>query len=244
MRHPVRPDRALQPTHRLCVEEQRLAAAAGTERPRYLQATPSTEQPVASPEPPALSPKDTSIARSLRTRCGTVDCNLVPCAAALQAKRPLCAECYDEEVTREQNLLLRATATADFAVPIPRESPDDNTYAMAWTDGGRRDVLINNRKLKDVGGWAFLLLCGRGQRFVSSSSLGPNSTNNIAEFTAIKQVIIHAVSVQITQLDIKTDCMLAALRAQSLMTPICWWHCMTRRQPLRARRGFSLGCSM
>jgi hypothetical protein len=86
------------------------------------------------------------------------------------------------EVTREQNLLLMVAATADSAVPIPRDETNDNTYAMAWTDGGRRDVFINKRKLKNVGGWAFLLLCGRGQKFVSSSSLGPDSTNNIAEY--------------------------------------------------------------
>ena len=80
---------------------------------------------------------------------------------------------------------------------------------MAWTDGGCRDVVIKNQKLIDVGGWAFLLLCGRGERFVSSCSLGPDSTNNIAEFTAILEVITMAVSTQITQLDIKTDSMLA-----------------------------------
>ena len=54
-------------------------------------------------------------------------------------------DCYDEEVTREQNLLLRVAATVDSAVPIPREDTNDNTYAMAWTDGGCRDVFINGR---------------------------------------------------------------------------------------------------
>ena len=79
-------------------------------------------------------------------------------------------------------------------------------------------MFINKRKLNNVGGWAFLLLCGRGQKFVSSSSLGPDSTNNIAEFTAIRQVIIYAVSVRITQLDIKTDCMLAIQYLEGTVT--------------------------
>ena len=105
------------------------------------------------------------------------------------------------------------TSDSGFApVPIYQKVVVDNTYAMAWTDGGRRDITIKKQRLNNVGGWAFLLFCGRGQKFLSSCSLGPDSTNNIAEFTAILKVIVQAVSVQITQLDIKTDCMLAARR--------------------------------
>jgi len=123
----------------------------------------------------------------------------------------LCAECYDEEVTRAHNASLSTAAPAPSTtdLPIPHEVPVVNTYAMAWTDGGCRDVTVGKKKLSNVGGWAFLLLCGRGEKLVSSCSLGPDSTNNIAEFTAILQVITLAVSEHITQLDIKTDCMLA-----------------------------------
>ena len=94
-------------------------------------------------------------------------------------------------------------------MPKPRAIPVGNSYAMAWTNGGRRDVTIKKQTLSNAGGWAFLLLCGRGEKFVSSCSLGPDSTNNIAEFTAILEVITMAVSTQIIQLDIKTDSMLA-----------------------------------
>ncbi len=77
-----------------------------------------------------------------------------------------------------------------------------NTNAMAWTDGGCSKTQQCKRLV-------FLLFCGRGEKLVSSCFLGPDSTNNIAEFTAILKVITLAVSEHITQLDIKTDCMLA-----------------------------------
>ncbi len=63
-----------------------------------------------------------------------------------------------------------------------------------------------------------IIFNGRGQKFLSSCSLGPDSTNNIAEFTAILKVIVQAVSVQITQLDIKTDCMLAVQYHEDTVT--------------------------
>ncbi len=109
----------------------------------------------------------------------------------------LCAKCYDD---RAQNVL-SLTAVPDPStrdLPILQEVAVDNTYAMAWTDGGRRDVRITKQQLNNVGGWAFLLLCGRGQKFVSSCSLGLDSTNNIAEFTAILKVITLAASERIT----------------------------------------------
>ena len=126
----------------------------------------------------------------------------------MKAKRSLCEDCYDEELTREHNAQLPPRSPVSPVVPVPRAANEDNTYAMAWTDGGRRDVFIRKQKLSNVGGWAYLLLCGRGEKYVSSSSLGPDSTNNIAEFTAILEVVQHAVSLRITQLDIKTDCKL------------------------------------
>ena len=182
--------------------------AEGTERWKYLHAARLTAPHATTSGTPALSPVATpTIRRPLRDRCVTEHCGLLPSVAALQAKRQLRAQCYDEEVTREENILLGTTATAAPAMHIPQETPEDNTYAMAWTDGGCADV--SRRSLSAVGGWAFLLLCGRGQKYVSSSSLGPKSTNNIGEFTAILRVIVHAVSVRITQLDIKTDSMLA-----------------------------------
>jgi len=111
------------------------------------------------------------------------------------------------ELTRASNIQL--TVPVVSVEHMPREVSEDNTYAMAWTDGGCRNVNTQRKKLQAVGGWAYLLLCGRGQKYVSSCSLGPSSTNNIAEFTAIRELIIHAVSARITQLDIKTDSKLA-----------------------------------
>jgi Reverse transcriptase-like len=152
--------------------------------------------------------RSTQLHGTTRNHCATEHCTLVQGAAAIQAKRPLCDACYDIEVTRGNNIQV-TVVPAPPTTKIPRKIPEDNTYAMSWTDGGRRNVTIGGQKLSNVGGWAYLLLCGRGQKYVSSSSLGPDSTNNIAEFTAILQVVVHAVSVRITQLDIKTDCMLA-----------------------------------
>ena len=82
------------------------------------------------------------------------------------------------------NIVLQAQpVTAPPVVPVPTSS-----YGLGHTDGGRRDITVKTKgskakPLKDVGGWAFQLLCSRGERYVGSSSLGPNSTNNIGEFT-------------------------------------------------------------
>jgi len=54
---------------------------------------------------------------------------------ALQADKLLCAECYDMEVTCVQNIQPATVVTAP-AVPIHQKVAVDNTYAMAWTDGG------------------------------------------------------------------------------------------------------------
>ncbi len=138
------------------------------------------------------------------------------CQVALQADKLLFAERYDMEATYVRNIQ-PATAVTAPAVPIHQKVVVDNTYAMAWTDGGRRDITIKKQRLNNVGGWAFLFF-GRGQKFLSSCSLGPDSTNNITEFTAILKVIVQAVSVQITQLDIKTDCMLAVQYHEDTVT--------------------------
>ena len=60
-----------------------------------------------------------------------------------------------------------------------------------------------------MGGWAYLLLNGCGEKHVASSALGPNSTSNIAEFTAILEVVTHSVILGVTQLLIHTDSFLA-----------------------------------
>ena len=186
------------------------------ERAKYLGPGLATETHAATSHTLALSPGKTSTTHNLRNRCATEHCGLAQCHVALQADKLLCAECYDMEVTCVQNIQLATVVTAP--VPIYQKVVVDNTYAMAWTDGGRRDITIKKQRLNNVGGWAFLLFCGRGQKFLSSCSLGPDSTNNIAEFTAILKVIVQAVSVQITQLDIKTDCMLAVQYHEDTVT--------------------------
>ena len=77
---------------------------------------------------------------------------------------------------------------------------------------GRATGLTRHQKkvlLEAVAGWAYLLLLGRGEKYVASASLGPNSTNNIAEFTAILEVVTHAVILGVTQLLVHTDSFLA-----------------------------------
>ena len=78
-------------------------------------------------------------------------------------------------------------------VPVvkPKMKPVDplrlSSYGLGHTDGGRRDVVLKSKgsgakTLKDVGGWAFQILCSRGEKYVGSASLGPGSTNNIGEY--------------------------------------------------------------
>ena len=73
---------------------------------------------------------------------------------------------------------------------------------VGHTDGGRRDVVLKSKgsraqTLKDVGGWAFQLLCSRGEKYVGSASLGPGSTNNIGEFTAVLKIVEQAIVAQL-----------------------------------------------
>ncbi len=82
----------------------------------------------------------------------------------------------------------------------------------------RRDVTIKKQRLNNVGGWAFLLFLWSWTEISFVLLSGPDSTNNIAEFTAILKVMVQAVSVQITQLDIKTDCMLAVQYHENTVT--------------------------
>ena len=87
-----------------------------------------------------------------------------------------------------------------------------SSYGLGHTDGGRRDVVLKSseaKTLKDVEGWAFQLLCSRGEKYVGSASLGPGSTNNIGEFTAVLKIIEQAIVAQLNQLDIYTDSNLA-----------------------------------
>ena len=115
------------------------AEPAGTERSKYLQAALPAERPAATTHTPVPASVATSTTRFPRNRCtteccATEHCGLIQCVAAVQAKLPLCEECYDMELTRESNLQL--TAPAVPAKHIPRVVSEDNTYAMAWTDGG------------------------------------------------------------------------------------------------------------
>jgi ribonuclease HI len=89
-----------------------------------------------------------------------------------------------------------------------------SSYGLGHTDGGRRDVVLKSKgsraqTLKDVGGWAFQLLCSRGEKYVGSASLGPGSTNNIGEFTAVLKIVEQAIVAQLDQLDVYTDSNLA-----------------------------------
>ena len=160
------------------------------------------------PQPKTTAPVQTKT-KSLRARCSAVNCKSTACSAALQQKKMLCTQCLLLCNVCQINLACNGTtlciACQDIAHGGGRDSDDgeadagtvhgisggvENRYAMAWTDGGRRDVnmttqLSPRRKetktLKNVSGWAFLLLCGRGQKYIASGCLGENSTNNIAE---------------------------------------------------------------
>ena len=95
------------------------------------------------------------------------------------------------------------------------QTRSDFRYGRGHTDGGCRNIILKSSRgkkqtlLNDVAGWAFQLLCSHGDRFVAAASLGPNSSNNIGEFTAIIKIIEQAIIAQIDQLDIFTDSMLA-----------------------------------
>ena len=95
----------------------------------------------------------------------------------------------------------------------PKTTP--SRYGRGHTDGGRRNIWAKTGRsnkmqlLKDVGGWAFQLLCSHGERLVGSASLGPNSTNNIGEFTAIFQIVQQAAILSLDHMDIHTDSNLA-----------------------------------
>ena len=190
---------------------------------------PSATSPQQQPTTQATHPNR----KILRDRCSEEDCARAACDAAIRQHRKLCTPCL-AKITALCQLceIIPATDGSTICAECHGAGDDDddraesggangtiggeNNYAMAWTDGGRRDVKFREatkRKgttvLKDVGGWAFLLLCGRGHKFVASGCLGPNSTNNIGEFRAIKEVMIKAVAANITQLDINTDSMIA-----------------------------------
>ena len=109
---------------------------AGTERLKYLNIALPSEYHATTSEKSSVPPKATSSSRSLRDRCTTEHCRIVQCAAAIQAKRSLCEDCYDEELTREHNAQLPPPTPISPVVPIPRAVNEDNTYAMAWTNGG------------------------------------------------------------------------------------------------------------
>ena len=143
------------------------------------------------------------------------------CAPCLVANTTTLCKVCETKATAEASTLCATCHAAGSDDNDKDDSGDNdavNSYAMAWTDGGRRNVSQTiqttpkrkeTRQLKDVGGWAFLLLCGRGHKYVASGCLGEKSTNNIAEFRAIKEVMLKAVAVNINQIDINTDSMIA-----------------------------------
>ena len=190
-------------------------------------ATPASSQN--TPTTPAHIQPTPTITK-LRPRCSGLSCTRTPCTESIQQKKTLCAPCLKLDMRALCCSCQNETPCAGSTLCQPcrdlaHEDSDsdstrimDNNYAMAWTDGGRRDVYVTtqlstNRKesklLKDVGGWAFLLLCGRGEKYIASGCVGGNSTNNIGEFEAIKKVMLKAVEANIKQLDINTDSMLA-----------------------------------
>ena len=117
------------------------------ERGKYFATIAVIQTPAAIADIPVSSPVENSTTRHLRNRCVTDYCNLVQCPAAQKAQMLLCAECYDEEVTRAHNASLPTAAPAPSTtdLPIPQEVPVVNTYAMAWTDGGCRDVTVGKK---------------------------------------------------------------------------------------------------
>ena len=124
-------------------------------------------------------------------------------------------ECENSSNTQLATPVATQLNSQPSAQIIPSSIQKYFRYAYGHTDGGCRTIILKSNRgkkhivRKDVAGWAFQLLCSYGARFVGSASLGPNSSNNIGEFTAIVKVVEQAIIAQIDHLDIYTDSMLA-----------------------------------
>ena len=172
--------------------------------PNLYAPTDKGNAPLDSNSPPSPT---LTLPNRFRQRCSAVSCHLIVSSEALSLGQQLCGNCLIAKTARPA-IIAHPTTTI-----LPQQS--QNNYGRAWTDGGCRDVYVvkkgtkTKQKLLNVGGWGILLLCGQGSKFVASASLGPNSTNNIGEFTAVKKVVTLAVQQKLTQLDIHTDSKLA-----------------------------------
>ena len=169
---------------------------------------PDLDEPELTPTVPDLTLR----VRNLRLHCATKGCN-----RPRSLGQSHCLEC--EHSTHTQ-LATPVTTQLDSQPTIQpgaiARSPNRRLfrYGCGHTDGGRRNITVQVKRgktlhLKDVGGWAFQLLCSHGERYVASASLGPNSTNNKGEFTAILKIVEQAIIAQIDHLDIHTDSNLA-----------------------------------
>ena len=168
---------------------------------------------------PELTPIDQDLAlqvRNLRLRCSVKDCH-----RPRQLGQSQCLDCdnpTNTQLATPVTTQLDSPSAAQPAQPaqiVLSQTRSDFRYGRGHTDGGCRNIILKSSRgkkqtlLNDVAGWAFQLLCSHGDRFVAAASLGPNSSNNIGEFTAIIKIIEQAIIAQIDQLDIFTDSMLA-----------------------------------
>jgi len=144
----------------------------------YLQ---QVQPPSPSHEPPR---------QSNRQICSTSNCNVTVCHEARLLGLAKCVVCLPK---LSHNLRIPQHLTL-------------HTYGSGHTDGGCRDV--PRLRLKSVGGWAYILMHSIGELWKASCSLGPQSSNNVAEFTAVLKLVTLAKQRGITLLDVHTDSML------------------------------------
>jgi len=155
-------------------------------------ATRIQHQALAQPSP--VPPPDVAVPLT-RQICVMQDCNITVCHEARMQGKLLCLICFRRDAS-PRNI---------EADQIPRTLPL-HVYGLGHTDGGCRNV--PNLRLKDVGGWAFILMHSKGELWKASCSLGPHSSNNVAEFTAVLELVTLSKQQGITLLDIHTDSML------------------------------------
>jgi len=158
------------------------------------QVTASRIQHQALAQPSPTSPPDVAVPLT-RQICAMKDCNITVCHEARMQGKLLCMVCFRRDASPRNT-------EADL---IPRTLPL-HVYGLGHTDGGCRNV--PNLRLKDVEGWAFILMHSKGELWKASCSLGPHSSNNVAEFTAVLELVMLSKQQGITLLDIHTDSML------------------------------------
>jgi len=148
-------------------------------------ATATRLQQVQPPSPSHEPPR-----QSNRQICSTSNCNITVCHEARLLGLAKCVVCLPK---LSHNLRIPQHLTL-------------HTYGSGHTDGGCRDV--PRLRLKSVGGWAYILMHSIGELWKASCSLGPQSSNNVAEFTAVLKLVTLAKQRGITLLDVHTDSML------------------------------------